>query len=223
MTPEDLIREISQQIVQEQLLHNGIFYLVLLALLFLSSVTTAFVGSYIQKRGETYATKADFEQLISQLRATTTAAEEVRTEIAHSDWTNKEWKTLRRVKLEELLGAVYAVQYWLDKELSGRLYNYNQSRESELSPFWKVDIIASLYFPDLCDEVKVLSEAYHCYNIWVLQSQGRLLEAGNDSARRTAVFEAVSQEIKPHHEKLLQSISEIQRKAPAIMKEIVGI
>jgi hypothetical protein len=219
MMTEELIREIARQIVQEQLLYNWAFYLVLLALLFLSHGLT-FVVSYFRKRGETYATKADLEELIAQLRATTTAAEEVKTAIAHSDWTTKEWKTLRRVKLEELLGAVYAVEGWLDDERSIRLFN--RSKDSKPFPFWKVNMIAGLYFPELCDEIKVLSGAYYRYNIWLLDVQGRMMAAGNYSAK-AEIQKAVMGEITPYQKDLLQAVSEIQRKGPAIMKEIVGV
>jgi hypothetical protein len=219
MMTEELIREIARQIVQEQLLYNWAFYLVLLALLFLSHGLT-FVVSYFRKRGETYATKADLEELIAQLRATTTAAEEVKTAIAHSDWTTKEWKTLRRVKLEELLGAVYAVEGWLDDERSIRLFN--RSKDSKPFPFWKVNMIAGLYFPELCDEIKVLSGAYYRYNIWLLDVQGRMMAAGNYSAK-AEIQKAVMSEITPYQKDLLQAVSEIQRKGPAIMKEIVGV
>jgi len=119
---EALVREIAQQIVREQLLENWLFYGILLAVLLIGSVASAFIGSYIRKRGETYATKADLAELVAQLRATTQAAEEIKTAIAHTDWTAKEWKTIRRIKLEELVGAVYSLREWLEKETQVRIY-----------------------------------------------------------------------------------------------------
>lgn len=107
---EALIREITHQIIREQLLQNWEFYLVLIAAFAVASVVSAFIGSYIRKRGETYATKADLNELLTQLRATTKAAEEVKTVIAHTDWVMKEWKTIRRTKLEELFSSVYALR-----------------------------------------------------------------------------------------------------------------
>ena len=220
MMSEELIREIARQIVQEQLLQYWRYYLVLGALMFLGSAASAYFGSYFRKRGEAYATKADFELLIEQLRATTSAAEEVKIAIGHTDWTSKEWKTLRSIKLEELMGAVYAVRDWLDKE--ERIKLFNQPGDLESTPFWKVNIISGLYFPELRDEIEALTTSYFSYYCFVTTTRSKLTEAGDDSAR-SVILNSVEQELLPHYKNLMAAIFVIQKKAPTIMRQIVGV
>jgi hypothetical protein len=104
-----MIREIARQIVQEQFIQNWVFYLVLLLVFLVSAPISNFVSSYFRKRGEGAATKADIASI-------TKAIEQVKTEIAHSDWALRENKTIRRGKLEELIESVYALRPWLSKE-----------------------------------------------------------------------------------------------------------
>ncbi|MGH9958293.1 MAG: hypothetical protein ACREBC_14365 [Pyrinomonadaceae bacterium] len=218
---EAIIREIAEQIIREQLLQNWIFYLVLLALLLVSSIASAFMASYIRKRAETYATKADLAELLTQLRATTEAAEQVKTAIAHTDWTTKEWKTLRRVKLEELVGTVYALRVWLDKEMNIRFFEKNA--ESEVCPVWKLELISNLYFAELNIEIRTLILVHWRYDAWMFDVKRRLLAAGNNLGERQAIFDSVSSEMEPHREHLIAAIAAIEAKAPAVMKEIVGV
>lgn len=218
---EAVIREIARQIIQEQLLQNWIFYSVLLALLLVSSVASGFIASYIRKRGETYATKADLAELVAQLRATTEAAEQVKTAIAHTDWSVKEWKTLRRVKLEELVENVYALRLWLDKERSARIY-CGKENESP-NPVWKLELVSRLYFPELHDEIQSLTLIYHEYDLSMLNIQQELSGAELDIEKRRSILDAARTEILAHQKKLLATISGIEAKAPAIMKEIVSV
>ena len=216
-----LIREIAEQVIREEILLNWLFYLLVLAMLLVGTTASTFVASYIRKRAETYATKADLEQLVQQLRATTEAAEEVKTAIAHSDWTTREWKTLRRVKLEELIAAVYAVRQWLDKDMNVRFFN--EPKDSDASPIWKLELISRLYFPELFIEINALNQVYWTYTAWMLDVQQQLLSTGNDLAKRQGVFDASMPEVKVYHQKLVDATTAIELKAPAIMKEIVGV
>ncbi|PKO25268.1 MAG: hypothetical protein CVU35_04970 [Betaproteobacteria bacterium HGW-Betaproteobacteria-8] len=156
---ETLIREIAEQILREEILLNWQFYLLVLAMMLIGTIASTFLASYIRKRAESYATKADLEQLILQLRATTEAAEEIKTAISHSDWSIREWKTLRRVKLEELVESVYAVRPWLKKEINACIFDDPMDSE-ENSPMWKIELISHLYFPELTGEINTLKQTY---------------------------------------------------------------
>lgn len=218
---EALIREIAQQIVQEQLLLNWEFYAVLLALMIVGSVVSAFVLPYIRKRGETYATKADFEELLNQLRATTETAEKIKTAIAHSDWTAKEWKTLRRVKLEELIETVYALRIWIEDALSVRLFS--DKTKLPPSPAWKLELLVLLYFPELRSEIKALTLAQGELNIWTLGVAQKLAAEPTDLEARQVIFDTVRTDMPPLYQKILFATSAIEEKAPSVMKEIVGV
>ena len=142
---EALIRQIANEILRESLVENWLTYAILAALLLVSGAVSAFGANYLRKRAETYATKADFDELLGQLRATTEAAESVRSAIAKADWAEREWQTLRKVKLEELLTAMHSATHHLDVEQSARFFD--EGIPPEASPIWKVEALSSLYFP----------------------------------------------------------------------------
>ncbi|MGO9013997.1 MAG: hypothetical protein ACLQF0_03355 [Dissulfurispiraceae bacterium] len=218
---EALIREISQQIVREQLLQNWVFYVVLLSLLIIGTVASSFITSYFRKRGESYATKADFAELTAQLRITTEAAEQVKTAIAHSDWTVKEWKTLRRVKLEEFVESVYSIEEWLDKERDIRFFG--EQKEQVRCPIQKIQIISRLYFPELEDETLAMISAFYGFQKWILGMQQKVLAATGNPEQLQAVYNVMPQEMNTYLAKLLAITSAIEAKVPALMKEIVGV
>lgn len=218
---DTLIREIAEQIFREEILLNGYFYLLMFAVLLVGTIASTFITSYIRKRAETYATKADLEQLVQQLRATTKAAEEIKTAVAYSDWATREWKTLRRVKLEELVAAVYAVKDWLDKDMNVRFFK--ERRESDTTPTWKLELISKLYFPELSKETYALMHVYYTYTSWLIDVEQEISAAGLDLNKRKAVIAATGPEFKTHHTNLLESVTAIELKAPMVMKEIVGV
>jgi hypothetical protein len=218
---DTLIREIAEQIFRGEILFNWRFYLLTLAVLVVGTTASTFIVSYIRKRAETYATKADLDQLVRQLRATTEAAEEVKTAIAHSDWTTREWKTLRRVKLEELVTTLYAVKQWLDKDMNVRFFN--EPKDSEASPLWKLELISYLYFPELVVETLAFRLVYWNYTQWIIEVQQKLVAASTDIAKRLAIFDAARPEMEAHYKKLIDATGAIELKAPALMKEIVGV
>lgn len=215
-----LTREIAEAVVREQLLENWKFYLLLLAITLVSAVGSAFLTSYIRKRAETYASKADLSELVRQLETTTKAAEEVKTAISHADWSTREWQSLRRTKLEELLTTVYDVRHWLDVDMNVRFFN--EARTETKSPIWRLEVVSRLYFPELRDETQQLSLVYTQYTQWLLSIQEKLHQAGADIARRGAVFEASREGLNAQHGALLQAVSRIEQKAPQVLQTIVG-
>lgn len=218
---EALVREIANEVLRQGLLENWRTYAVLVALLLLSGVASTLISTYIRKRAETYATKADLDQLIVQLKATTAAAEQVKSAIAQADWANREWRTLRRIKLEELVAAVHGARHWLDIDMNARFFS--EKANSEPSPIWKLEVLTSLYFRELLPEANAMSLVYSQYVLWIIDIQKALSAAGNTTAQRQSVFDARLQEMAPHQAKLLLAISALGRKASAIMKEIVGV
>ena len=217
---ETLLRELVEQIFREQLLLNWRFYALLVAVSLVAAFSSAFLVAYVRKRAETYATKADLSELIEQLRVTTDAAEQVKAAIAHADWSNREWKTLRRIKLEEIFSAAYDVRHWLDQDMDARFFNGN--KPSEKSPIWRLELISRLYFPELTSETQKLGLVHYQYTQWMINIQSNLLQCGNDLVKRQAVFDGMKADLKGHHQALLDAISGMEKKVPVVMKEIVG-
>jgi hypothetical protein len=218
---EALIRQIANEILRESLFENWVMYALLAALLLVSGAISAFGANYLRKRAETYATKADFDELLRQLRATTEAAESVRSAIARADWAEREWQTLRKVKLEELLTAMHATTHHLDAEINARLFD--EEMPAEASPIWKVEALSSLYFPELSVEANAFGLVFAQYRSWVIDVQAQLSSAGRDLIQRQKVFDARFPEMKQMRPKLLASAQLLTASASKLMKAIAGV
>ena len=218
---EVLIRQIADAILRESLIENWLTYAVLIALLVVSGAVTVFGANYFRRRAETYATKADFDELLRQLRATTEAAESVRSAIAKTDWAEREWQTLRKVKLEELLTAMHSATYHLDAEQNARFFD--EGMPSDASPIWKVEALSSLYFPELSAEADAFNLMFAKYRSWVIDVQAQLSSAGNDPSRCQTVFNARLPEMKERLPRLLASAQLLTASASRLMKAIAGV
>ena len=183
---EQLIREIALQIVREQFFENWMLYALVAALALLSSVAGAFLVNYVRKRAETYATKADLDEVLRQIRKTTEVTEEVRTSISHADWVTREWKSIRRTKLEELLEQTYATEHWLDQQRG--MWMFQKEDKSLPSPADKVSQLTTLYFPELAEESRLLALAQREAFSWIIDTAQKSLAAGNDITARQAVY-----------------------------------
>ena len=175
---ETLIREIAEQIVREELLENWRLYVLVIAIAALSGVVTAFFSSYFRRRGETYATRADFSELLAQLRETTKAAEDVRSEISHADWKSKEWKTLRRIKLEELMLFIYETRDWITDQGSSKMFGSEPSALRDQQA--RLDLTARLYFPELWSDVQACSLTISQMKVMVIEASLAKLNSKND-------------------------------------------
>ena len=217
---EPLIREIALQIVREQFFENWMLYALLAAIALLSSVASAFIVSYVRKRADTYATKADLDEVLRQIRKTTEVTEEVRTSISHADWVTREWKSIRRTKLEELLEQTYATEHWLDEQRG--IWIFQKGNKSLPSPADKVSQLSTLYFPEIEGETSALVLAQREALSWIVDTAQKALATGNDLAGRQAVHTQSLPEWTPRYKAVLLAISAIQSKAQTVMKSIVG-
>lgn len=216
---EALIREIAQQIFHEQILLNWKFYLIFMLLILVASCGSAFVASYFKKRGETYATKADFDELLNQLKQTTKSTEEIKIAVSHADWITKEWKTLRRIKLEELMATIYELSQWLSHEHDERLFNGVKNKE--ISPLWKAKTISDLYFPELSSAMLLLSSTLLAFQSWSIDFQAKN-HGVIDPVHLQANVNAMLTEYKMHSDKLSLAITNFASKTPHLMQEIVS-
>jgi hypothetical protein len=218
---ESLIREIANEVLRDGLAQNWWTYAVLVALVAVSGVVSAFVTTYLRKRAETFATKADFEELLLQVRASTEASESVKSAIAKSDWAEREWRTLRRTKLEELMTAMHQATHWLDKEMDARFFD--EPMPTDLSPIWKVEVLSTLYFPEIQSESNAFGLEFSKYRSWVVNVHADLLAAQQDAVHRRLVFNKRLPEMKEMRPKVLASAQLLTQSASKLMREVTGV
>ncbi|KAF1717926.1 hypothetical protein CSC74_03195 [Pseudoxanthomonas yeongjuensis] len=130
---------------EESLVNDWRFYVLWGLMTLVTAAIGAYAGAYFRKRGEVAAIRSDFQELTRQLRDNTRLTEQIRTDFAHQDWATREWKTLRRVKAEELLNEVRDAMNTFREQGENHLFH-------ELKLFHtigkKAHTLALLYFPE---------------------------------------------------------------------------
>jgi hypothetical protein len=146
MNPE-IVSELAKKIAQAQFTENWKYYLVLLALIAISSFLGGLLNAYTAERGKFRAIEENFDKVLAQLEKTTTTTKGIELALSHNDWTSREYKTLRRDKLEKLMYGVYETRDWVAKSIT--VDHERGEFEVESSPVRDVVVIANLYFPEL--------------------------------------------------------------------------
>ena len=91
---------------------------------YLIALIFPFIGGYLvayaKKKGEGLATKEDFYSLLEQVKATTVATEEIKTEMAKGSWLHQQEWHLKEKYYSGVLDALYRFK----QSLSARLDHY---------------------------------------------------------------------------------------------------
>ncbi|RXK81582.1 hypothetical protein EST62_11545, partial [Chlorobaculum sp. 24CR] len=132
--PDSLTHNIANDIIQGRISYNINFYIIFFLISLSATAAFSFFSGLFQKKGEQTATKADLNNLVKQIEATTKAQEEIKTSIAHLDWSQREWKKLRITKLEELTTSLYkyrnAISLLYRKLSNDKIDNKGSSKQS---------------------------------------------------------------------------------------------
>jgi hypothetical protein len=216
----DLIREIAEAIFRDQLLLNWRFYVLIGSFSFIAGMGGSFATSYLKKRGETFATKADMKEILRQLSVTTRLTEEVRSAVSLADWTTKEWQTIRRLKLEELLSAAYLLDQWLDHQRSKWLHD--KSISSDEAPMERLRLLTALYFPELQRETTAVWLAHQNAFLFILNSSKQAISSRSslDVHVHKTVLDEFSKGWKTLYADAISTIRELEEKASALMTEV---
>jgi hypothetical protein len=166
VTPSDA-REIAQAIVDGSIWKNWAFYALVLGGSFIASTAGSFLGSYLKKRGEHLATKADSQAILDQLRASTRAAEGIRAEIESQHGEAATLRNIVRDRLEILVTATFDLELWLEqmrnKAIEGEVFDV------ESGPITKIEALQSIHFPELDPECLQLRMAINRHIQWLLR------------------------------------------------------
>lgn len=218
----DLVREVAEAIVQQQLLLNWKFYVVLLCVGLVGGSAGYWIAPYLKKRAETLATKADMAEVLRQLSETTRTTEQVRLAVAHSDWAQREWRTTRRLKLEELLATAYSLDQWLNSQQERWMHGKQPTDETR--PMDRLQLLATLYFPDLkveADAVRTSHQNAYKYIVQVGSNAGKARLAANVDAYSTAL-DQFNNGWLPHYSQARAAIESLENSASKLMPSIVS-
>ncbi len=218
---ESFIRELAEQIVRQQILLNWKLWLIAIALIVVATATSALLVSYFTRKGQHIADRAGLQGLLDQLRATTDAAERVRVEILHADWTLKEWKTIRRVKLEELFNVLYDSCIWLYEMKDIKVFS--QDKLEKADPLRKLELISRLYFPELLSDIIAFAYTASEIKVLIAETEIAINQAIADGKPKIEVISAFSDVWGDLYKQAMQQVEVLEKRAPDIIEAIVNV
>jgi hypothetical protein len=216
---KNLVTEIAQQIVSQEILLNWRVYLVVLALSFLSAAFASFVLPYLKRRGEQFATKADMDNVLEQLERTTQTTKSIESKISIDEWSHKEYRAIRRLKLEELVLATNKMEDWLDREKDSRLFQ--GAHNADASPIGTIRLLTALYFPEFDAETADVHDRYQSYMQWLVNVSSKIEVAGlaEDNAAERAALHEITATFPEMHKGLVLATTSLAAKA----REVMGV
>lgn len=236
MTPEQ-INDLAKQIQSGLVWAQWPFYVLVLLLAVVLTYCGRRLSAYAQKVGEIDAITSQFEDLKAQLKENTKIVATINAEIAHGDWVAREWKTLRRLKLEQLLENVSALKEW--QESFWREHIFQSTISAGTSPLPKIQLVGLLYLPELQGCITVVSQTHSEMVLLTLkyaqiirserfQAETALRKSdlvGHQvmSAQLSRTTESFSEENRAIYEKQLDSIGRLHLAAQETFRGIVGI
>jgi hypothetical protein len=209
---------IASEIISQGILVSWPTLLILLAVSFLGGLAGSFISAYAKKRGEAYATKADFNLVIEQLRQTTRAAEETRGEIASSFGEAASRRVLLREKIEEFFRQSVELDHWHLQVRSAGIEGKNFDRGD--SPISSMQMLQALYFREISGEVGALAAVCGDLEIWAAQSVITASQAQIERSPRPSVS---MDELRPLIERFVSSQAAARRKVVELYAPQAGL
>lgn len=142
---QDTIQKIALEIVRQLPNYSWQFVAVQAMLTLLAFAGGAFVGAHLRTR----TTRAEFDGSQDQFRSNAKLVDTLKAEIGIENWRKREWANLRRIKLEALLGKMHDCEPYLEQLRQ----KASKSTQVERDPLSELEVITTLYFPELKVEV----------------------------------------------------------------------
>jgi hypothetical protein len=222
------ILELAKQIgTQTAYLHWG-YWLTLLALWAIVTAAAAYFGAYFKQAAEAKAINSKLDLIKSNLAATTQVTESIKSDFGMLDWRKREYESVRRAKLEELLIAAFECNNWV-LELHSIETIYDEAFH-RFGPSNKIEAIATLYFPELRQQVRTLVTFARSYQRASIDAVGaatqlKILAKATDAeliARRTELHEvhdASEIERTAARTKIYDTVDAIKKSASNLMDQ----
>lgn len=183
MSPEQ-VKLIAEELLRQSFIENWIWYALLVAVSGLIGAVSSFGTAYLVRRGELAATKTAFIDLQNQLAASTRLSEGIKTELKSLSERVLRIEDLKRQKLERYLLLVYGVQDYETQLMFSQFYA-KQAPDGP-SPMYEVNVIQSLYLPELDGPHKQFSDAIVAFRNWVSEGMKIQLEIKRSTGAASA-------------------------------------
>jgi hypothetical protein len=189
MMDADTIRKIADEIAKHIPQQPWSFLLIQVVLVIASAGISAgigaYFGEYLRTKGKNLATKEDFESLKDQLRENTELVENIKADVGQRDWAAREWRNVRRIKLEEMLTKMHDCEEFTDRFRNTCM---DGNPPTERNPIGEMETLGTLYFPELKSLVDAYGAAHRQHIIFGIELVQGLMAAGTDSTARQTHF-----------------------------------
>jgi len=224
----DTLSSLAQQIADKTFINHTAVWCMLISISLVVSFFGGLIGGYAGKRGQNLATKADFDQLLEQTRRTTDHVSRINSAISLGEWTQKEFRTLRRTKLEELMLAVDADVDWIEREHHRIAYESSPDKEAapiESPPINRATIICLLYFPELVEQFDHVRSAHHSFILWLRKWRAEVIERKQNGLFWDEAYKELHQkqrrEFGPLYKGLFDSARKMAEAARPLMTAVI--
>lgn len=207
MISETAARQIANEVVDGRVLSNPTFFVLLLAITVVSSALGSYISSYFKKRGEAFATKTDFKELLDQLKESTHLAEEIKADVQSKYGEAASMRALLRDRTEAIIMATFDLELWLEQARSKALEG--KSTESAGSPMTKVSALRDIYFPEITVAYHEFNASYFEYTNWILAVHRSRLDHGDDLQPTRELVEGIDQVLRPFLKAIVRFRAEI--------------
>jgi hypothetical protein len=146
----------------------------------------AYFGEYLKTKGKNLATKEDFESLKGQLRENTELVENIKAEVGQRDWAAREWRNIRRAKLEEMLTKMHDSENYSDRFRNASMEGVVAN---ERDPIGEMETLGVLYFPELKPQIDEYVRAHRQHSVYGAELVQGLLSAGDNSVTRQTHYD----------------------------------
>jgi hypothetical protein len=228
-TIQKVATELAKHLPGDWWAHNWwvvlIFQAVLAVLTLAAAAGGAFYGEYLRTRGKNLATKADFDTLQAQQKATTELVETVKADVSQRDWAKREWTTLLRMKLQSLFEKMHDcddyIRQQITKSATGDIETVFQQRDH----IDEADRIVALYLPELKDKFALFKEIYGALTgvAVILMDQIVKAEAEKDIAAHARALEQArhlaSQALPP----FVEATRQLESAGRKLLLQIMGV
>ena len=217
MSPET-IRALATEIVNQTILNNWLFYLVLSCITVFLAAGGAFLSSYIAQRAKTAAQAASFHELKRQLEETTALSESIKVDIKQLAERSEKLQWLKREKLEDYVVAIFRSVDRLSKEMHHRFFDAEAPDDED--PLLIASMLQTLYLPELDVQHSVFLKTVGEYQGWIATGMQQRLDAW----KATNVKSMPNKDIRDQFPVLLAnvhaSLQVIQQAAKELAREL---
>lgn len=172
-----MTKELAIQIVNETIIQNWYFYLVVLFISIVGSYFGALLKGLGKEKGKYQAIESSLQTIEKQVKITTKASQAIKSKIEHETWRKQELEVLKREKLEEYFLCLSSLNNALNSEMLEKLFGEKFNYDPMC--FDKASMIQALYLPELLPEHHEVAKVVHEFTVWI--SDGMFLLAEQSS------------------------------------------